>query len=75
MFCGPGAMLIVVLGQRKWYCDWVTSPTGTYGRRCRGAPSRESGPIWLENVGETESAYESGSTSITLLNPGWATGQ
>ena len=76
MFCGPGAMLMVVLGQRKWYCDCVTSPTGTYGALLLPLSAEARiGPIWLENVGETESAYASGSTSITLLKPGWATGQ
>src|SRR5947209_8429951 len=24
-------MLIVVFGKRKWYCDWRTSPRGSYG--------------------------------------------
>ena len=76
MFGGPGAMLTVVFGQRKWYCEWMTSPTGTNPDLPFGlsADSR-TGPIWLEKVGETESAYESGSTSITLLKPGCAVGQ
>ena len=34
-----------------------------------------TGPIWLEKVGCTCSRYESGFTSITLLNPGCAVGQ
>ena len=45
MFAGPGAMFTVVLGQRKWYCDCFTSPTGTKGtlplpleRRCPDRP-------------------------------------
>ena len=62
----PGEMLIVVLGQRKWYWDWRMSPERASSR---------SGPTWLKTPPSTESRYESGSTSITLLNPGCATGQ
>ncbi len=57
MFCGPGEMLIVVFGQMKWYCDWVTSPTGTYGTLPLPLSAEaRMGPIWLEKVGETVSA-------------------
>ena len=69
-------MFTVVFGQRKWYCDCFTSPTGTNGTLPLPLSAEAlTGPIWLENVGETVSAYSSGSTSITLLKPGWAAGQ
>ena len=72
----PGAMFSVVDGNRKWYCDCVTSPRGSYGALPLPASAdARTGPIWLEKVGCTCSRYESGLTSITLLNPGCAVGQ
>ena len=77
MFAGPGAMLTVVLGQRKWYCELRHLADRDVRGAARSPLSADAriGPIWLENVGETLSAYASGSTSITLLKPGWAVGQ
>ena len=57
MFAGPGAMFTVVFGQRKWYCDCFTSPTGTKGTLPLPLSADALiGPIWLENVGEIVSA-------------------
>ena len=50
-----GGDVDVVLGQRKWYCDCFTSPTGTKGTLPLPLSAEARiGPIWLENVGEID---------------------
>ena len=71
----PGAMLIVVAGQRKWYWPARRRRAARTGlavsreRRARGRARSGSG-----TSGARWSRYASGLTSMTLLNPGWASG-
>ena len=76
MFGIPGAMLSVVEGNRKWYCDCASSLLGVYPLLPFPASAdARTGPIWLEKVACTWRRYESGLTSMTLLKPGCAVGQ
>mgnify|MGYP003694205009 CR=1 FL=1 len=50
-FCGPGEMLMVVLGQRKWYWDWRTvSRRLAPRRRIRARPGSRRSPSTDEPI-------------------------